>query len=332
MIIDHFPPYSAQNTDDLSEIRKAVQTTEEAQYFVPKDRRIINRYGIAEEAIRKFSFDSLSLKSSLLNRMVLSYYKDKADPKNASSKFPEHYLVSIVEKLIQENWIQGNFKTGTYPPYLRPVIVFCICEEHLAMAERQELGLKHQIEYRDHFPFFEKQMKKVKQLTGLLFSLLSLEKQAKIKVQADRFALSSKLYEQNPFLWRFSENYQEQSSGIEQRFIVEGDSLLDTKELNLNNTYIETIPPEIFRCLGGLKKLSFAENQSDSLAILSLISQLTNLEELNLSCNAFTSLPPMFFENLHLLKNLDLRNNKFPKKTADDIAHICLSKNIALQI
>ncbi len=98
--------------------------------------------------------------------------------------------------------------------------------------------------------------------------------------------------------------------------------------MDLENTYVETISPEVFWHLRDVKKLNFSSNKSSSLSILSLIAQLKNLEDLDLSHNSFTHLPPAFFEGLENLRSVNLENNRFPPQEVARIVTICQEKGI----
>lgn len=291
------------------EIHKAVQGSLDVQCFIPKDRRITNRYRIADFAIRTLSFSPISLNSAICSRMILSYCKDKVDPDNQSfEKFPQDKLESIVNKLAESRFITP----GPYRDFLHPIAVYGSCEQQLEFRAKRREELAH-----------------------ILFPHLSLSEQAKIKVDTDRISLFLRLQEKFPSLEKFcvtsARPYLEQSEEIKKGVVLENSSL-EIEELNLDETRIQTIPPEFFYHFKGVKKLSFAGNESSSLSILSLIAQMGNLEELDLSRNAFTSLPPSFFRDLHQLQKINLRNNAFPPEEIARIAAICQEKGITLEI
>jgi hypothetical protein len=345
MQICHFPsPRESSSQSQLGaglpEIRTAVQTSLDVQCFLPKDRGVPHRYPMADRAIRTLSLHSASLTSSILSRMILSYCKDKADPNNQIlEKFSRDKLDSIVKALEERNFISK----GPYPAFLLPVAVFGVCEQHLKAARTNPHEMESQLsigragninlrlakEWTDNFPCERFDADRTVELARLLFPYLTLSEQAKIKVDADRISVFLRIQETNPTFRKyrvtFSKPFEQQSSEIKEELISEN-SIVEISELDLANTHIETISPEIFYHLKNLKKLHFGGNESSSL------SRLENLEEIDLSHNAFTSLPPSFFENLNSLQKINLEHNNFSQEMIDQITDLCSVCGIDLRI
>lgn len=337
MSICHFPsaPIGLETffpQEEVSEIRQAVQSSLDVQCFIPKDRRIRERYEIADCAIRALSFHPISLNSFLRSRMILQYCMDKADcairefslfPTSSSSifyspvleshykdraegkkveKFSQDRLSALVNTLAERRFITK----GPYNEFLQQIAVFGTCERQAKARSRR-----------------------IEELALILFSHLTLSEQAKIKVDADRLSVFLRIYEKIPSLSQYKLSsqcsYVDHSEVIKQKMIIE-EGPLQIEELDLENTDIETISPEVFYHLKDVKKLHFGGNKSSSLSILSQIAELENLEELDLSNNAFTLLPPAFFSRLDKLKLLDLRNNQFPPEEISRISALCQAK------
>lgn len=324
MSICHFPSPNqstnfSQETEQEPEIRTAARICSDVHCFIPKDRRIRDRYPIADIAIRTLSLHKASLTSFLCSRMIIDHCKSKTDINDEQRDgFSPAQLSVIVDALVRHRFITP----GPYHDFLHPVAVFGCCEQQL-----------------------QSQAPRTEELAQILFPHLSLAEQATLKVAADRIRVFLRIQEKLPSLANYRvvfpayrpgqlesvTSYQKQSEEIKQAIALE-DAPLEISDLDLENTYVETISPEVFWHLKDVRNLNFSCNKSSSLSILSLIAQLRNLENLDLSHNSFTHLPPAFFEGLGNLRRINLENNLFPHEEIARIATICQEKEIILHI
>ncbi len=209
MNICHFPSLHdstsfSQAGENEPEIRKAVRVCSDVHCFIPKDRRVKDRYSVADVAIRTLRLHKASLTSFLCSRMIVAHCKDKTDLNHESrEEFSSTQLSMIVDELARRRFI----KPGPYNDFLHPVAIFGSCEEQL-----------------------QSQAPRTEELAQILFPHLSLAEQATLKVAADRIRVFLRIQDKLPSLANYRvifpdyrpgqlgsvKSYQKQSEEIKQ--------------------------------------------------------------------------------------------------------------------